>query len=152
MEIERKFLVRTLPDLTSAESVGLRQGYLATGRDGQVRLRDSDGSLTLTFKSGEGMVREEIETPVTVAQFEALWPATRDRRLEKRRYRVPLGGVTGEIDVYEGGLTGLLVVEVEFPSIDDARSFVAPDWFGRDVTDDPAYGNTSLACRGLPVT
>jgi len=150
VEIERKFLILVAPEESPTTSARIRQGYLAAGADGEVRLRDSDGSFTLTVKSGEGVARGEAEIPLTVEQFERLWPATGGRRVEKRRTRVPLGDLVAEVDTYEGRLGGLVVVEVEFASLDEARAFVPPEWCGREVTCDAAYKNASLALRGRP--
>ena len=151
MEIERKFLVRMAPEVEGAVSKRLRQGYLASGHDGEVRVRDAGGSLTLTVKTGSGMVRGETEITLTPEQFEALWPATDGRRVEKVRTLVPVGGRVAELDMYEGRLAGLRVVEVEFDSTGDAEAFAPPDWFGREVTGDAAYKNASLALKGRPL-
>jgi len=151
VEIERKFLVGERPlDLASAPSAHLRQGYLLIAPEGSARLRDADGARTLTVKSGSGLVRSEHEIAITRDQFEALWPATKGRRLEKRRYQLPAEELTFEIDVFEGDLGGLELVEVEFETETDAAAFIPPPWFGTEVTDDPAYTNASLSARGLP--
>ncbi len=80
-----------------------------------------------------------------------LWPLTEGRRLEKRRYAIPFGdGLTIELDVYHGRLGGLLTAEVEFDTPAAASAFAPPDWFGRELTDDPHYKNKRLATQGLP--
>jgi CYTH domain-containing protein len=151
MEIERKYLVANVPaEGAAGQWTSLRQGYLASGPTGEVRLRDADGALTLTAKSGAGLVREEHEISLTPSQFDALWPLTEGRRVEKRRAVLPAGELRYELDVFEGVLTGLVVAEVEFASLEQARAFVAPSWFGREVTDDPRYTNASLALAGVP--
>jgi len=151
MEIERKFLVSALPDaLAAGPWTSLRQGYLAAGPGQDVRVRDAGGAFTLTAKSGSGIARHEYETAITPAQFEALWPATEGRRIEKRRASLPAGDVLHEIDVFEGALTGLIVAEVEFSTLEQAHAFEPPAWFGLEVTEDPAYTNASLALHGLP--
>lgn len=153
MEIERKFLVTEPPrSLEAAPSVAILQGYLATGPDGEVRLRGAREVFTLTVKSGAGLVREERETPLTREQFDILWPATTGRRLEKRRYLVAADPLTYEIDVYDGALAGLTIAEVEFPGLDEALAFTPPDWFGAEVTEDVTYTNASLAMHGVPRT
>ena len=69
----------------------------------------------------------------------------------KKRYLVPIdGGLTAEVDIYEGELEGLMTTEVEFPSLEEAENFVAPDWFGKDVSEEKAYKNTSLSLNGMP--
>ena len=151
MEIERKFLLPGLPDgVEPAASAVLRQGYLVSGPDGSVRVRDADGAFTLTTKSGSGLAREETEIAITAEQFEQLWPATEGRRVEKHRHRIPAGALTYELDVFAGSLAGLSLVEVEFSSMAEAAAFVPPEWFGPEVTDDARYTNASLARDGLP--
>ena len=146
IEVERKFIIEEgLAVLEDAPFRDIRQGYLAVAAAEEVRIRDASGACTLTVKSGSGLIRSEYEVPLTAEQFEALWPATVRRRLEKRRYRLPSGEFTIELDVYAGSLTGLTVAEVEFPSAPLAATFVLPAWFGREVTGVPAYTNAMLA-------
>jgi adenylate cyclase len=146
-EIERKFLVRQLPDdLTKYRSNEITQGYLVSLDDGlQVRLRKSGEKCTLTFKRGAGHVREEREIELGADQFEALWPATEGKRLVKTRSEIPLGDLVVEIDVYHGRHEGLIVAEVEFDGEEAAKTFEPPDWLGDDVTGDPRYSNQLLA-------
>ena len=146
-EIERKFLVRTLPvGLTSFPSNEISQGYLVSLDDGlQVRLRKSGEHYWLTFKRGTGNVREERQVELTAMQFDALWPVTEGKRLAKTRYEIPVGDRVVEIDVYHGRHEGLVVAEVEFDEEAAARNFQPPDWLGDDVTGDPRYSNQLLA-------
>jgi adenylate cyclase len=150
IERERKFLVGALPhDIGPA--VELHQGYLAVDGEVEVRIRHAGGSRVLTIKGGRGRDRTEVETPLDEEQFDALWPLTKGRRIEKGRHRVPLGGgLTAEVDVYRGQHEGLLVVEVEFPTDRDPDAFTQPDWFGPELTGDPRYANVALATAGRP--
>lgn len=150
LEIERKFLVRTMPDLSAARPSALRQGYVTLPEDSaELRLRQSDDSFVLCVKSGEGLVRSEREIAITAAQFQTLWPATEGRRIEKTRWTGDLGaGLIYELDIFAGDLDGLVTIEVEFGSEEAACAFVPPDWFGRDVTRDKRFGNKSLAVSG----
>lgn len=146
-EIERKFLLRTLPpQLERAKGVPVAQGYLAIEPGGlQVRLRKKGEAPWLTVKRGEGMVREEHEVELAPAQFEALWPLTAGRRLTKTRHVIPYGDLRIEVDIYTGANQGVVVAEVEFESEEAARSFIPPDWFAEDVSDRPEYSNRNLA-------
>jgi adenylate cyclase len=146
-EIERKFLVDGVPDGVTVESrEPIRQGYLAVADDGsELRVRAIGDAFRLTVKSGGGEVRSEHEVAIGAALFDALWPLTGGRRVEKERLRIPHGRLVIELDVYGGALAGLHVAEVEFESVEAAREFEPPDWFGREVTGDPAYKNQSLA-------
>ncbi len=146
-EIERKFLVREMPEnIEEFPHHEIAQGYLAIAAGGvQVRLRKCGDKHSLTYKRGDGNARIEREIELTPEQFATLWAATEGKRLTKIRYDVPLGSYTVEIDVYSGRHEGLVVAEVEFDGEEEAREFTPPDWLGDDVTHDPKYSNQLLA-------
>jgi CYTH domain-containing protein len=149
-EIERKFLVERLPCGLAIESEhAIAQGYLALGDD-EVRLRRKDERHLITVKRGRGLVRDEVEVPLAAESFDELWALTEGRRLEKTRLTMHLGGHLTEIDVYEGPLTGLTTVEIEFEDVGSAEGFSPPEWFGRELTGDEEYSNQKLALAGLP--
>jgi len=157
VEIERKWVADRRPDAVTPDLHGiqLRQGYLAEDGDVTVRVRISDEWARLTVKAGSGAARTEVEVDVDRAEAEELWPYTEGRRILKRRYRVPLdsshgNGLVAEVDVFEGDLAGLCLVEVEFPSEEVAAAFDAPAWFGRDVTGVKGWSNADLARNGRP--
>lgn len=150
VEVERKFLVADPPELDPASGAEIEQGYLATGSDGEVRLRRKGGRHLLTAKRGSGLAREEAEIEIDGERFEELWPLTAGRRLHKRRHTVPHRNLTIEIDVYAGDLEGLIVAETEFASEEEARAFDPPAWLGKEVTGDRRYLNETLATKGRP--
>jgi adenylate cyclase len=153
VEIERKFLVREAPlGLERLRSTRIEQGYIAVAEDGtEVRVRRRDGAAVLTVKAGSGRSRFEEEIAIDAERFARLWALTEGRRLEKTRHLIPAGaGLTIELDVYSGGLSGLMVAEVEFGSEDAADAFEPPEWFGSEVTDDSRFKNQKLACEGAP--
>jgi adenylate cyclase len=151
IEIERKFLVERLPDHLDDHPFGeIEQGYLAITDEVEVRLRHYGEQAFLTVKSTGAEIRVEEEIEIDPRRFATLWPLTGDRRIEKRRYRIPFGELTIEFDVYHGRLSGLRVAEVEFESADAAAAFIPPEWFGLEVTADPRYKNRRLAIDGRP--
>ena len=150
-EIERKFLVTEAPGVQQLGSgTRLRQGYLAVDGNVEVRLRLTAASATLTVKAGRGLTRTEFEVGVDQAEADALWPHTAGRRVEKVRYRVPVGSQVADVDLYEGDLAGLCTAEVEFTSEEVAAGFEPPDWFGPELTGQPGWDNASLARHGRP--
>ena len=153
MEIERKFLLRSLPPgLDDAPGQVIVQGYLALTPAGvEVRVRSKGEKHYLTVKHGGGLCRTEVELPLPAHEFDALWPLTAGRRLRKVRRELPgPDGLTVEVDRYEDALEGLQVAEVEFPDEAAAGRFRPPEWFGREITGDPAYRNETLTRVGLP--
>lgn len=152
VEVERKFLVKVMPEnFHHNDSTWIRQGYVEINADGsERRIRDRDGVYTETYKSGGGLVRTEIESTISAEEFDALWPATEGQRVEKSRFTIPHDTVTIELDVYDGGLWGLVIAEVEFPDEASAEAYQQPDWFGDEVTGIKAYKNQQLALHGMP--
>ena len=147
MEIERKFVPSSLPEgLSSFPRVRMVQGYLNTAP--VVRVRRENDDCYLTYKGGGMMVREEYNLPLTAEAFAHLLPKCDGRIIEKTRYRFPVEGrpdLTAELDLFSGELEGLVILEVEFPSVEEAESFIPPAWFGKEVTNDPAYHNSALS-------
>ena len=151
-EIERKFLITQMPEMALQSSTCIRQGYISKSRDSvEIRLRRKGDAFFMTFKRGQGLVRDEAEIRIDEANFNHLWPLTQGRQVEKQRSKATLGnGLTAEIDEFSGTLAGLFLCEVEFCDQAQARAFVPPQWFGADVTEDGRYKNKSLAENGIP--
>lgn len=147
MEIERKYLIPSLPD--GYESYPFRhieQGYLNTSP--VIRIRKEDDEFYLTYKSKGLLMREEYNLPLTKEAYEHLRPKTDGHILTKTRYLIPLGddlGLTIELDIFEGIYEGLILAEVEFPTEEAALGFLPPDWFGEDVTFSGEYQNSRLS-------
>ena len=151
-EIERKFLVQSLPEnIESFSRKEIAQGYITITQDGtEVRLRRKDNKYYQTVKSGSGKVRTENEIEITEEQFNALWGTTEGKRLEKTRYEIPYQAVVIELDIYHGDLTGLITAEIEFSSEEASDSFVPPTWLGTDVTENKTFKNQRLVLEGMP--
>ena len=134
MEIERKYLIETLPDnLNIVESRLLEQGYLCT--EPVVRIRRDNDDFVLTYKSKGLMIREEHNLPLTEAAYKHLKEKVDGRLISKTRHVIPLDNdLFVELDIFHGDLEPLMLAEVEFPDEESAHTFVAPEWFGEDVT------------------
>lgn len=149
MEIERKFLVKDLPNnLDSYEKLHISQGYLNTNP--VVRIRRSNDDYYLTYKGKGHMVREEYNLPLNAEAFEHMLPKIDGILIDKIRYLIPLDEThTAELDIFQGPLAPLRLVEVEFDTVEDALSFVPPEWFGEDVTNSKEYHNSHLSQKRL---
>ena len=147
MEIERKYLVKQTPEnLDKYEQKRISQGYLCTNP--VVRIRRSNEEYFLTYKSRGLMAREEYEMPLTTEAFEHMLPKIDGILIDKIRYMIPLDEKhVAELDIFQGILAPLRLVEVEFESIEEANAFVPPEWFGDDVTNSGEYHNSNLSKR-----
>lgn len=161
MEIEKKFLVKSLPEnLLKYKKKDIEQGYICSSP--VVRIRKSGSQYILTYKAlpesqGEAnpgvRVNTEIEAPLSKEGYEHLRKKTDGYIIEKTRYIIPLpDGHTGELDIFGGRLKGLYFIEVEFADEKDAAGFVPPEWFGCNVSDDERYTNSFLSkCDNLDI-
>lgn len=144
MEIERKYLIKTLPEnLDTYPLRSLEQGYLSTNP--VVRIRKDNEKYELTYKSKGMMVREEYNLPLTQSSYEHLRAKIDGRLIKKKRYMIPYGDFTIELDIFERDLAPLILAEVEFTSEEEANTFTPPDWFGEDVTFSRQYHNSVLS-------
>lgn len=152
IEIERKFLVANDDWRTSVQhSAALRQGYLSTSAKATVRIRILDECrAVLTLKGPTtGISRAEFEYDIPLADGLELLEMARPFVVEKRRYQVPQGGLTWEVDVFEGAHLGLVLAEVELASAEQAIEL--PRWAGREVSHDDRFANASLSrTPGVP--
>lgn len=144
MEIERKFLVRSLPDnLEQYPHSQIKQAYISTSP--VIRLRQKAEQYILTVKGPGLLEREEVEFSLQAADFYRLMTKTDGCVIEKTRYCIPWHEFTIELDLFEGALKGFIMAEIEFPDKATALSAAIPDWFGEDVTMDSHFHNSYLS-------
>lgn len=157
MEIERKYLVKYLPDnLDEYPHVEIEQGYLCTSPTLRIRRMGDVYWLTVKEKVGTGssaIHNREEEFRLSAEKYRMLKGKCDGLMVCKTRYRIPLAtpemthptALTAELDIFHSMHEGLRLVEVEFPDTETADAFVPPSWFGADVSTDPHYRNSWLA-------
>lgn len=144
MEIERKFTIKTLPEhLSDYPCLTIEQGYLNTNP--VIRIRRQNDEYFLTYKGRGMLAREEYNLPLNEESYVHLKAKCDGNIISKKRYLIPLGELTIELDVFDAPFAPLIMAEVEFDSIEAAESFSAPDWFLEDVTHNPEYHNSNMS-------
>lgn len=149
MEIERKWMVKGWPEgLPLREEFAMRQGYISVRPTVRIREEALTGGETkyiLCFKSGSGLAREEIEREIDKELFTRLEEKIIGKPLIpklRRSYQLPDGRVLEVNHVDEGQPTEFWYAEVEYPTVEAARSW-RPEAVGLaaylndDVTDQP---------------
>ena len=63
----------------------------------------------------------------------------------KRRYTYSYAGYLTSIDVFEGHLSGLLMLELQLQAEEDINSLPVPEFAVREVTDEPFFTGGELA-------
>ena len=143
MEIERKFLIGTLPCLDGVRYDEIEQAYISVNPE--VRVRKKGNKYYQTEKGEGAMVRTESEWEIDERAYLDGKAKSEGRILQKARYYIPYKSHTIELDIYKGKHEGLIVCEVEFESESEALSFEIPEWFGKEITHDIAFRNKILA-------
>jgi CYTH domain-containing protein len=86
-----------------------------------------------------------ITTLYLTADEHRVFAALPGARLVKRRHRATSGGVEWGVDVFEGGLAGLVLAEREFGSDAELRAAAPPAFAALEVTDDVTFTGGALA-------
>lgn len=156
IEIERRWLVKAIDPAIfrpsarwgNARPLSIRQGYIdknlrvrLTAEDGSGKYGDPDREhATLTVKTGKGLVREETDTAFSATAARMLLSSTK-YVIEKTRY-VRNGW---ELDVFKGKLAGLMMVERECRTAEEANALVLPEWVLNAVEVTATVTNRQLA-------
>lgn len=154
MEIEKKFLIKDIPEnLEQYERKEIQQGYLSI-KDPVLRVRKSNYDYFITYKSRivipedkeEVALRsKEVELVISKDAYYHLLKKADYNVIEKTRYLIPLdNNLIAELDVFHKQLEGLIVIEVEFLDEKTAENFIPPSWFAEDVTFDDRFKNNYL--------
>ena len=156
MEIERRWLVTGWPELESAATLYMDQGYFAVRPAVRIRREVRLGGpcrYIACFKGKGGLAREEVELPVTAEQYGALAAMLDAPMIEKEQRRYPLpGGLTLEVNQVDPMLdTGFFYAEVEFPDEESARARQPPaelaDYLSRETTGQPGESMAAYWAR-----
>jgi len=144
VEIERKFLVDTIPHDEISRSKMVKQGYIVNDERQVVRVRSIDDDHFLTIKGNTiGLSRLEFEYGIPKEDAKDMFEhLCGNSTIEKTRHYVEHEGHVWEIDEFHGKNQGLIVAEIELESEDE--SFQLPDWAGNEVSHDPRYYNMNL--------
>lgn len=143
-EIERKFLVKGEEWKAAAKGTVYRQGYLSSAKERVVRVRTIESKGFLTIKGiTRGVSRAEFEYEISAEDAAIMLDDMCEKPLiEKKRYKIPVGGLVFEVDEFFGENAGLVVAEVELK--DEKQKITLPPWVGEEVSGDPRYFNSNL--------
>jgi adenylate cyclase len=144
IEIERKFMVVGDAWRSSARSARIVQGYMTQDARRVVRIRTIDDRGFLTLKGiSRGAARTEFEYEIPAQDAHRLLDELcLTPLIEKTRYYVPHAGMVWEIDEFHAPRPGLILAEIEIPSVD--FEVERPDWVGDEVTGNPMFYNHNM--------
>ncbi len=154
-EIERRFLLkpfnykRLLQDF-NYNVKKIEQFYLPSNKDEALRYRSINNiSFIQTIKKGHGLEREEKEKEVSKKAYLLALKQKEGFIIYKKRVSFQYENYTLEIDVFEDYLKGLYILEVEFPSVNEANKFNFPRFLQKylieEITQKSVFNNKALS-------
>ncbi|HEV3332984.1 MAG TPA: hypothetical protein VG096_18480 [Bryobacteraceae bacterium] len=154
LENERRFLVD--PDSGWQRNVkpyskSLQDRYLDGGRLRLRRSQDSDTGrvafkLTKKYESESSFSQPIVSVQLWLAEYEAL-ASLPGRNLTKTRHYDEYEGCVFSIDVFQGGLAGLILCEPEAETPQALQEIRFPPYALWEVTEEAFFTGGSL-CRG----
>ncbi|MCP3875764.1 MAG: CYTH domain-containing protein [Desulfobacteraceae bacterium] len=143
-EIERKFLLKYLPNELLTDSISISQGYMISKNGNVIRIRIFGDESFLTIKGKTvNTARKEFEYPIPREDAKEMLQLLCEKPfIEKIRHTIDHKGFEWVIDEFLGDNQGLIVAEIELGEID--QPFEKPDWIGKEVSHEPKYFNSNL--------
>jgi CYTH domain-containing protein len=157
MELERRWLIDAgrRPPLDGCHSTLIEDRYIDATR---MRLRrmsrpgwdKTKWKLTKKYDCVEARARPIVSTYLTQREYD-LYRTLPAHELVKRRYHLEVDGRWWSVDVFEGGLAGLELIECEADDLAALDGLAPPDWALREVTDLPqGQGGALAGAQAIP--
>ena len=150
-ELERRWLVdrAARPPLDGRYTTLIEDRYIIGTRMRLRRMSRADlgetkWKLTKKYECEDASMRPIVTTYLTRDEYELLRAAPA-RELVKVRHHLEIDRLWWSLDVFEGPLAGLELVEIEAPDEAALAALVPPPWAIKEVTHDPRYQCGSLA-------
>ena len=150
LELERTYIAKYIPEgLKMCTSKKMHDIYIENGEDHlNLRVRQNGQKFEITRKVPveDGDASKQTETTIILKEeeFQSLRTA-KHRAVEKTRYLYRYKEWTAEIDVFEGALQGLVVIDFEFDTEAERDAFVMPDFCLAEVTQEEWMAGGMLA-------
>jgi CYTH domain-containing protein len=141
IELEKTFLARELPKgLKNCKSKEVVDVYFPKeAKHPTIRVRKNGDKYEMTKKErldpDDASMQKEHTIPLSKEEFLTLSKLD-GKKLSKIRYYYNFKGNVAEIDVFQGNLKGLVLIDFEFQTVEEKDNFKMPGFCLADVTQD----------------
>lgn len=143
MEIERKFLVHNLPDLSGLSAIPYERYYLKADPEFEDRVQRVGSIYERETKVRKSeLERTSHKTEISQEEFERLRTQASSAIIRDSYLISEQPEVT--IKIYHGQYEGLVRAEVEFNSVEEARAYTTEEWMGEEITESPLGRDSQL--------
>jgi len=141
MEIERKFLVKNMPDISGIQPVYYERYFLKIEDGYQERIQRKGDRYEFETKKlvpsiGNVSHHEKTRDQITEKEFERLKEGKENLGIMRDGYFLSKNPDIS-IKIYRGKYEGLVRAEVEFDSEKEARDYQPEPWMGEEITNSP---------------
>lgn len=134
MEIERKWIVKELPDLSEYDRVGQTRHFLYNKENVEVRVQKIGKIYEFERKRElSNLTRENVKFEMSKKEYE--WFILLSSGLILRDCYISRTDPSFTIKIYYRQFKGLIRAEVEFESESEAKKYKPLSWFGREITN-----------------
>ena len=135
-EIERKFLVKKLPNLSKLRCVPYERYFLEITSKSETRIQRKGENYEHEKKFVESdLTRKTKKSNISKQEFEKFKKQAK-KSITRDSYQMSENPDIS-IKIYHGDYEGLVRAEVEFKNEEEARKFKPLDWFGKEITGTP---------------
>lgn len=142
-EIERKFFVKEMPDLSGIEPLHYERYFLSRANGVEERISKVNEKFVYEKKAEiSSLERSREKKEISEQEFNQL----KDKASEaiiRDRYNISSNPEVA-IQIYHGRFEGLTRAEIEFKSEEEAKSFVPLSWMGKEMTGLPIARDSKL--------
>jgi CYTH domain-containing protein len=145
-EIERKFLLQSLPDgVSETEPIHFERYYLFANQNIELRVQQKGELFEFERKvqlKENNLVRETYKIPISQEEFDLFKQQAIGNKIVFKKYKLPDSAFM--VKEYEACLKGLILLELEFGNLDEATSFQPLEWMGKDISNSPFSRDSGL--------
>ncbi|MEI8143802.1 MAG: hypothetical protein WCG48_04305 [Candidatus Berkelbacteria bacterium] len=142
IEIEKRYLLKTIPErLAESPHKNMIDIYVPAGSEHpKIRFRKNGDKYEITkkAKAENSKHMEEQTIAITAEEFDLLEKEVTGKRIDKIRYKYNWQGFDADVDIFQGDLLGLAMVDFEFEKESDYDRFSMPPFclFDLDTIED----------------
>ncbi len=142
-EIERKFYVKEMPDLSLTKPLHYERFFLERSEGREIRISKVDNRYWYEVKNElSELERTREKKEITKEEFDSLKRGSSEV-IMRERYDLSSNPKIS-IQIYHGRFEGLVRAEVEFETEEEAKNFKPLEWMGEEMTGLPIARDSKL--------
>ena len=142
-EIERKFLVNKLPNISQLEATEYERYFLFIDENSEIRIQRKGDNYELERKVTRSSLKaEKQKLKISQREYDILKQSC-EKNISRISYTIS-NSPKISIKIYSGDFKWLSRVKIEFQSESEALDFVPDKWFWKEITHSPLWRDSTL--------